>query len=77
MKKKILALAITSALAIAATIEVFAEGAPVPTPAGDKEAGGNECYNTITTDPLHQVMYCGTCSMIPGNNVWYSSKGSC
>ena len=36
-----------------------------------------ECYNTITTDSCKMVLYCGTCSFIPGDNTLFSGKSKC
>ena len=76
---------------IAAAIMLFALAAVLAEPTGppgshnEKEdktpggggAGGKECWHSITSDPLHQVYYCGTCSFISGSKAWNSGKGKC
>lgn len=41
------------------------------------EAGGNPCYNTITSADGQKVNYCPTCTYIPGKPVWYAPEGAC
>ncbi len=33
---------------------------------GESSSGGGECYKSLIYDPSDQVVYCGTCSYMPG-----------
>ena len=41
------------------------------------ETGKKECFNTITSDPAHQVRYCPTCDFVPGTDTWYAPADKC
>ena len=41
------------------------------------ETGGKECFNTITSDPSHQVRYCPICDFISGTDTWYAPADKC
>lgn len=43
----------------------------------DADNDKQECYNRIYNNPLKMVFYCGTCSMVPGDNTALSGKSSC
>ena len=41
------------------------------------ETGKNKCFNTITSNPSHQVRYCPICDFVPGTNVWLAPDDEC
>ncbi len=43
----------------------------------DADNEKHECYNRIHYNPLKMVFYCGTCSMVTGDNTFLSSKSTC
>lgn len=45
--------------------------------ASGEGTGSKTCYNTITTMEGSQVLYCQTCSWVPGTPSWISGKGKC
>ena len=41
------------------------------------DAGSGKCWNSITTSDGELVLYCGTCTWIPGHHTWNSGNGKC
>ena len=41
------------------------------------KTGKKEYFNTITSDPAHQVRYCPTCDFVPGTDTWYAPADKC
>lgn len=39
--------------------------------------GSTDCYDTITTATAQSVVYCGTCTSIPGKPSTYASLKKC
>ena len=43
----------------------------------EDEHGSGLCYKTITTKDGAMVLYCQTCTYIPGTDAWNSGTGNC
>ena len=42
-----------------------------------EESGTGTCYNSITTSEGQKVLYCGTCTYLPGKPDTFSGTGEC
>lgn len=45
--------------------------------ANDESVAGKTCYKSITTKASSQVIYCGTCTWVPGTYSIGSGTGKC
>lgn len=43
----------------------------------NSEIGSEKCFNSITMAESEKVLYCGTCTYVLGNPIWYSGTGVC
>jgi hypothetical protein len=87
MKTKITIITFVAAIAIAAAwhstqskAEVdlsYLTLANVEALAGDEDGGGVLCYNSITTGESMLILYCGTCTFIPGKKAGITGTGKC
>ena len=56
-----------ASMLLAENVEALASG----------ESKGGICYNTITTKDGCMVLYCPSCTYLPGTYTWNSGVGNC